>query len=119
MLDFANQYPEIIKILAVGNEAMVHWATSYFVEPKVILKWVKHLQELKKNGKLDKDLWVTSSDNFASWGGGDKAYHKKGTLNELIMTVDLAHISFSKTQSKTGIPVNESSSNDERMIKIY
>jgi hypothetical protein len=38
----ANKYPEIVKILAVGNEAMVHWATTYFVEPKVILKWVNY-----------------------------------------------------------------------------
>ena len=66
----ANQYPDIVKVLAVGNEAMVKWATSYFVQPKVILKWVKYLQNLKKENKLSKDLWVTSSDNFASWGGG-------------------------------------------------
>ena len=117
----ANQYPEIIKILAVGNEAMVHWATSYFVEPKVILKWVKHLQELKKNGKLDKDLWITSSDNFASWGGGDKAYHKK-ELNELIKTVDYVsvhtypfHDTYYNPSFWTGIPIDESSSNDERI----
>ncbi len=71
----ANAYPEIVKVLAVGNEAMVKWATSYYVQPGVILKWVKHLQELKKNGKLPKDLWITSSDNFASWGGGSADYH--------------------------------------------
>jgi hypothetical protein len=50
---------------------MVKWATSYYVQPSVILKWVNHLQELKKVGKLDAKLWITSSDNFASWGGGD------------------------------------------------
>ena len=43
----ANQYPDIVKIIAVGNEAMVKWATSYYVQPEVILKWVKHLQNLK------------------------------------------------------------------------
>ena len=47
----AKQYPDIVKILAVGNEAMVKWATSYFVQPSVILKWVNHLQDLKKQGK--------------------------------------------------------------------
>ena len=100
---------------------MVHWATSYFVEPKVILKWVKYLQELKKNGKLDKDLWITSSDNFASWGGGDKAYHKK-ELNELIKTVDYVsvhtypfHDTYYNPSFWTGIPIDESSSNDERI----
>ncbi|NCQ10804.1 MAG: glycosyl hydrolase family 17 [Bacteroidetes bacterium] len=83
----ANQYPEIVKIMAVGNEAMVHWQWNYYVEPGIILKWVNHLQDLKKNGKLPKDIWVTSSDNFASWGGGEKEYHKDD-LNKLINAVD-------------------------------
>ncbi|MDA0913508.1 MAG: glycosyl hydrolase family 17 protein [Bacteroidetes bacterium] len=83
----AQTYPEIVKIIAVGNEAMVHWAASYFVEPKVILHWVNHLQTLKSEGVLSPDLWVTSSDNFASWGGGGSEYHKDD-LNALIRAVD-------------------------------
>jgi len=83
----AKQYPDIVKIIAVGNEAMVHWQTRYFVEPHVILGWVDHLQSLKRAGELPKDLWITSSDNFASWGGGSKDYHKPA-LNELIKAVD-------------------------------
>lgn len=83
----ANQYPDIVKIIAVGNEAMVKWATSYYVQPEVILKWVKHLQNLKAEGKLPKDLWITSSDDFASWGGGEDTYHV-ADLNELIKEVD-------------------------------
>ncbi|WP_439129904.1 glycosyl hydrolase family 17 [Polaribacter sp.] len=83
----AKQYPDIVKIIAVGNEAMVKWATSYFVQPNVILKWVNHLQELKKNGELPKDLWITSSDDFSSWGGGDPLYHTED-LNNLIKAVD-------------------------------
>ncbi|TCK67507.1 exo-beta-1,3-glucanase (GH17 family) [Winogradskyella wandonensis] len=83
----ANQYPDIVKIIAVGNEAMVKWATSYYVQPDVILKWVKYLQDLKTEGKLPKDLWITSSDDFASWGGGDTSYHVKD-LEELIKSVD-------------------------------
>lgn len=83
----AKKYPDIVKIIAVGNEAMVHWQWEYHVEPGIILKWVKHLQELKADGKLSKDLWITSSDNFASWGGGDSIYHKED-LNELIRSVD-------------------------------
>lgn len=71
----ANQYPDIVKMIAVGNEAMVRWAASYFVQPKVILKWVNHLQELKKSGGLPADIWITSSDDFSSWGGGDASYH--------------------------------------------
>lgn len=83
----ANEYPEIVKIISVGNEAMVKWAWGYYVEPNIILKWVNYLQELKKQGKLSKDLWITSSDNFASWGGGGKEYHTED-LNQLIKAVD-------------------------------
>ena len=82
-----NQYPEIIKIIAVGNEAMVTWATSYYVTPNIILKWVNHLQTLKKQNKLPKEVWITSSDNFASWGGGGSEYHVED-LNQLIKAVD-------------------------------
>ena len=83
----AQDYPDIVKIIAVGNEAMVHWAWSYHVPPKFVLKWVKYLQELKANGDLNDDLWVTSSDNFASWGGGSDDYHNDD-LDELIRSVD-------------------------------
>ncbi|MEM6515669.1 MAG: glycosyl hydrolase family 17 protein [Bacteroidota bacterium] len=86
-VELTNQYPDIVKVIAVGNEAMVKWATSYYVQPNVILKWVNHLQELKKEGKLPKDLWITSSDNFASWGGGEEQYHTED-LNSLIKAVD-------------------------------
>jgi exo-beta-1,3-glucanase (GH17 family) len=83
----AIQYPDIVKIIAVGNEAMVKWAASYYVTPGIILKWVNHLQNLKRQGKLPKDVWITSSDNFASWGGGGSEYHVQ-ELNELIKAVD-------------------------------
>ena len=65
-ISLANQYPQIVKIIAVGNEAMVHWAEAYYVTPEIILMWVNHLQQMKKEGKLPSDLWITSSDNFAS-----------------------------------------------------
>ena len=84
---YSNQYPDIVKIIAVGNEAMVHWQADYFVLPSVILKWVNHLQKLKTEHKLPSDLWITSSDNFASWGGGDAAYHNED-LTALIKAVD-------------------------------
>jgi len=82
-----NKYPDIVKVIAVGNEAMVHWASSYYVSPTVILKWVNHLQDLKKSKKLPADLWITSSDNFASWGGGDDSYHIED-LTKLLNAVD-------------------------------
>lgn len=87
----ANQYPDIIKVIAVGNEAMVKWATSYYVTPNIILKWVNYLQKLKANNGLPKDLWITSSDNFASWGGGDSIYHVDD-LKKLYEAVDFVSI---------------------------
>ncbi|MEO1436716.1 MAG: glycosyl hydrolase family 17 protein [Bacteroidota bacterium] len=83
----ANEYPDIVKVIAVGNEAMVKWAASYFVQPGVILRWVNHLQELKSQGDLNPNVWITSSDNFASWGGGGEEYHVDD-LNALIKAVD-------------------------------
>lgn len=86
-VDLANRYPDIVKVIAVGNEAMVKWAASYYVQPGVILKWVNHLQDLKQTGKLPKDIWITSSDNFAAWGGGGTEYHVED-LEKLIQAVD-------------------------------
>ena len=83
----ARLYPDIVKIIAVGNEAMVHWASGYFVTPDIILRWVNYLQDLKKSGQLAKDLWITSSDNFAAWGGGDPVYHTKELIS-LVNAVD-------------------------------
>ncbi len=83
----ANTYPDIVKIIAVGNESMVHWAQSYFVRPKAILGWVNHLKALIGKGELPQDLWITSSDNYAAWGGGDGIYHTPD-LNQLIHAVD-------------------------------
>ncbi|MCH8547434.1 MAG: glycosyl hydrolase family 17 [Balneolaceae bacterium] len=86
-VELAQQFPDIVKIIAVGNEAMVHWAEEYWVEPSIILRWVNHLQDLKAAGELPETLWITSSDDFSSWGGGGTEYHKP-ELNELIEAVD-------------------------------
>lgn len=86
-IKLANQYPDIVKVISVGNESMVHWAGSYYVHPRIILKEVLYLQSLKAEGKLPVDLWITSSDNFASWGGGDASYHLPA-LDSLIAAVD-------------------------------
>ncbi len=86
-VELAQEYPEIVLIIAVGNEAMVHWATEYYVEPSIILNWVNHLQDLKKQGELPETLWITSSDDFSSWGGGGEEYHTED-LNKLIEAVD-------------------------------
>ncbi|KAA3630302.1 MAG: glycosyl hydrolase family 17 [Bacteroidetes bacterium] len=90
-VEMAKQYPDIVKVIAVGNEAMVKWATSYHVQPDVILKWVNHLQNLKQSGELSEKLWITSSDNFASWGGGDEFY-RVPALENLIKAVDFVSL---------------------------
>lgn len=87
---WANENLDVVKVIAIGNEAMVNWATSYFVRPKVILKWVNYLQNLKKEGKLPKDLWITCSDNYAAWGGA-ASYHTKD-LEDLVKAVDFVSI---------------------------
>lgn len=48
---------------------------------------MNYLQDLKKQGKLAKEVWITSSDNFASWGGGGSEYHVED-LHQLIKAVD-------------------------------
>jgi exo-beta-1,3-glucanase (GH17 family) len=87
----ANKYPDIVKVIAVGNEAMVQWAVKYFVYPKTILRWVNYLQDFKTSGQLSPDVWITSSDNFESWGGGDKGYHTPD-LEALIKAVDFLSV---------------------------
>lgn len=86
-VELAQAYPDIVKVIAVGNESMVHWAASYYVHPRIILKEVTYLQSLKADGKLDSSLWITSSDNFASWGGEGPEYHL-AALDSLIAAVD-------------------------------
>jgi exo-beta-1,3-glucanase (GH17 family) len=83
----AQTYPDIVKIIAVGNEAMVQWAINYFVYPNVILKWVDYLKELRERGDIPSGVWITSSDNYESWGGGAKSY-QTDELEALIKAVD-------------------------------
>ena len=90
-IEMTNTYPDIVKVIAVGNEAMVQWAVNYFVYPNVILKWVNHLQELKKTGGIPSNVWITSSDNYESWGGGSKSYQTP-ELAELLKAVDFVSL---------------------------
>ena len=87
----ANAYPNIVKAIAVGNEAMVQWAVNYFVYPKTILKWVNFLQEAKAAGELNAYVWITSSDNYESWGGGNSVYHTQD-LTKLMQAVDFISV---------------------------
>ena len=87
----ANSHPDIVKAIAVGNEAMVQWATQYFVYPQVISKWVNYLQNLKATGKLTPEVWITSSDNYESWGGGNTVYQTQ-ELVDLMHAVDFISV---------------------------
>jgi exo-beta-1,3-glucanase (GH17 family) len=69
--ELALAYPDIVKVIAVGNEAMVDWAGSYNVVPGIILDNVNDLQQWKTQDESTQDLWITSSDNFAVWSGSD------------------------------------------------
>ena len=42
---------------------------------------------MKRSGDLPADLWITSSDDFSSWGGGDPGYRTQD-LENLIKAVD-------------------------------
>jgi exo-beta-1,3-glucanase (GH17 family) len=84
-IELAAEYPEIIKIIAVGNEAMVTWQAHY-VPPDVILKWVNVVREARAEGKISPDLWVTTSDNWAALGG--ETTYRNDTLVELLQALD-------------------------------
>ena len=90
-VSLAIEYADIVKAIAVGNEAMVQWATQYFVYPEIILRWVNYLQRLKQSGVLPADLWITSSDNYESWGGGGEQY-RTADLKALIEAVDFVSV---------------------------
>jgi exo-beta-1,3-glucanase (GH17 family) len=83
----AKSYPDIVKMIAVGNEAMVQWAVNYFVYPNVIHKWVEYLKRLRDGGEIPQGIWITSSDNYESWGGGATSY-QTADLAALINSVD-------------------------------
>lgn len=120
-VDMVNEYPDIVKFIAVGNEAMVHWATSYYVVPDIILNHVNDLQGLKANGGIPADTWITSSDNFASWGGGGGEYHN-ADLNALINAVDFISLHtypFHDTHYNSAfwhVPADEKNLSDESKI---
>ena len=85
-ISLASEYSDIVKIISVGNEARVHWAHWNFVQPKEILTWVKVLRTFIDSGDLDSDLWITSSDNYAAWGGDER--YQTEDLKELVNAVD-------------------------------
>ncbi|MGC9451732.1 MAG: glycosyl hydrolase family 17 [Oceanipulchritudo sp.] len=84
-IELAEQYPDIVKIIAVGNEAMVTWQPHH-VAPAIIHKWVKVLQEAREAGRLASDLWITTSDNWAALGGEES--YRNDDLLALLRALD-------------------------------
>lgn len=85
----AAAYPEEIKIIAVGNEAMVHWQPHHVV-PGIIHKWVKVLMEARASGTLSPGLWITTSDNWAALGG--EVAYRSSALLALLQDLDFVSL---------------------------
>tara|TARA_A200000113_G_scaffold198887_1_gene191246 strand:+ start:1042 stop:2310 length:1269 start_codon:yes stop_codon:yes gene_type:complete len=84
-IELAKAYPDIVKIIAVGNEAMVKWQAHY-VSPAVILRWVTVLKEARLKGEIPKQTLITCSDNWAALGG-EKPYRNQ-VLEKLLGELD-------------------------------
>lgn len=59
MITWANEFPEIINCVSVGNEATVHWTDHYVPVQSVI----KYAQMVKKGAKQP----VTFCENYVPW----------------------------------------------------
>ncbi len=84
-ITLASEYPDVVNIIAVGNEAMVTWQ-AHFVPASTILKWVKVLKEARADGRIPSGTLVTTSDNWAALGG-ESSYHGPD-LVELLNQID-------------------------------
>jgi exo-beta-1,3-glucanase (GH17 family) len=88
-IELASQYPDVVKIVAVGNEAMVTWQ-AHFVPPSVILSWVSYLKQARTTGKMPAKTLVTTSETWAALGGAE-SYHNRD-LVELLKQVDFVSL---------------------------
>ncbi len=85
----ADEYPDIVKIIAVGNEAMVDWQ-AHFVPAAVILKWVKALKAARADGRIPAKTMITTSDNWAALGGEER--YRNEDLDELMRQMDFVSL---------------------------
>ncbi len=81
----ASEYDDIVKIIAVGNEAMVTWQ-GHYVPAAAILRWVTHLQEARARGDIPAGTLITTSENWAALGG--EASYRNEDLAELLARID-------------------------------
>ncbi|WP_372794097.1 glycosyl hydrolase family 17 protein [Pontiella sp.] len=85
----AAEYPDIVKVIAVGNEAMVTWQ-AHFVPAATILKYVNILREARTDGRIPAQTLITSSDNWAALGG--EAHYRNDALAELMRKMDFVSL---------------------------
>ena len=57
----------------------------------MVLDGVNYLKDLRAKGEIPTETWITSSDNYESWGGGSSAYDKQG-LVDLMEAVDFVSL---------------------------
>jgi len=88
-IELAHEYPDIVKIIAVGNEAMVTWQ-AHFVPASTILKWVNYLNEARITGRMPATTLITTSDNWAALGGTEN--YRNETLAELLRKIDFVSL---------------------------
>lgn len=128
-VELVNLYPEIIKVMSVGNEALVHWA-SYHVAPEVITEYVNELQDLKTadftkglevTSELPESVWITSSDNWAVWSGqGDYSSDAYKALVNAVDYVSVHSYPFHDTHwdgEFWSVPIKDQSLNREEQIQ--
>jgi exo-beta-1,3-glucanase (GH17 family) len=84
-IELAGEYPDIVKIIAVGNETMVDWQ-AHFVPAATILKYVKVLKEARAEGRIPANVLITTSDNWAALGGEER--YRGDDLAELVRQLD-------------------------------
>lgn len=107
----AREYPDAVRIIAVGNEAMVTWQ-AHFVPASTILKWVKVLKEARAAGQIPPHVMLTTSDNWAALGGEER--YRNADLAELMRQMDYVslhtyafHDTFYNPALQWGPPPNE------------
>lgn len=84
-LELAAMHPDVVRIIAVGNEAMVTWQ-AHFVPAGIILKYVKVVEEARRDGSIPETVLVTTSENWAALGGAES--YRNPDLVELLKSMD-------------------------------
>lgn len=85
----AEEYADVIRVIAVGNESMVTWQ-GHYVPSATILRWVTYLQEARDRGDLPASTMVTTSANWAALGGEES--YRNEALVELLTRIDFVSL---------------------------